>query len=311
MLERGGGPQRTRAEGPLLTLDDVFWFLYLYPLRIFAAFGSQRLIHCVGRLFVFRARERRDLAARRILAAQTAGISREEAPRIARQWLENSKSRMIDDLILSWPFRRRKLRCAGMKGFEHLTQALASGKGVILLTAHFCATRMAKRYLTNLGYPMLTVRDQIAGGDWWGRAGRRILEPRRQKFLHSLIGESTYVGDPGCTLKIFQRLRSSGIVHIHFDGRSGKKSVSWPFLGVPRSFSTGIFEIVRLSGCTVVPMLCLGSSSALHISFASPLHIVEASGREEFVRANLPKFVGSIEEQIKTHPEEWEEWMSF
>jgi hypothetical protein len=58
-------------------------------------------------------------------------------------------------------------------------------------------------------------------------------------------------------------------------------------------------------------MLCLGRSSAFRIIFDSALDIVQASEREEFVRANLPTFVESIERQIRDYPEEWEEWMSF
>lgn len=34
------------------------------------------------------------------------------------------------------------------------------------------------------------------------------------------------------------------------------------------------------------------------------------SGRGEFIRANLPAFVQTIEKQILDYPEEWEQWMS-
>ena len=301
-------PMRHRV--PLLTVDDLLWFLYLYPLRVLSAFVPQRLIYSIGGQFQFRARERRDMAARRMLTTQCAGIAGDQVPRIAANFLANSAIRMLDDLVLSWPSCPKKLRCNGIQGLEHLDRGKSAGKGVILLTAHFCATRVAKRYLATIGHPILGVRDQTQGGDWWGRFGRRVLEPRRMELLHAIIGESVCIQDPECALKILRRLRSGGLVHIHFDGQSGTRNLPWSFLGSPRFFSTGIFDLVRLSGCAVVPMLCLGRSSAFRIVFGPMLEIVQAPGREEFIRANLPAFVQIVEKQILDYPEEWEQWMS-
>ncbi len=131
------------------------------------------------------------------------------------------------------------------------------------------------------------------------------------EFLRAVIGEAVYVQDPASTLKILRRLRSGGLVKIHFDGHSGTRTTPGPFLGLPRHFSTGIFDLVRLSGCAVVPMLCLGRSTAFRVIFSPMLDIVKAPGREAFIRANLPAFVQTIEKQIRDHPGEWEQWMSF
>jgi hypothetical protein len=37
---------------------------------------------------------------------------------------------------------------------------------------------------------------------------------------------------------------------------------------------------------------------------------VRAPGRDEFIEANLPAFVETMEQQILKHPEEWEQWGS-
>jgi len=295
---------------PLITVDDLFWFLYLYPLRILSAFVPRRPMHWIGRLFGFCVRRRRDGVAHRMLAAQPAGIPGDHLQRIAGKFLANSAIRMMDDLVISWPSFPRKLRCSGIQGLEHLERAKSAGNGVLLLTGHFCATRVAKRYLASTGYPILTVRDELWEGDWWGRWGRRMLARRRLEFLQRIGGESVYIQDRGCTLKILRWLRSPGLVNIHFDGQSGRKSAPWSFLGAPRSFSTGVLDLVRLSGCAVVPMLCLGSSSAFQIRFGPMLEIAHPGGRDEFVQANLPAFVRAIEKQILDYPEEWEQWMT-
>ncbi len=275
-----------------------------------SAISPRSLLYSLGRLSWFRARKRRDGVARRMLKAQCPGIPRDRIPQIAGKFLANSAIRMLDDLVVSWPSYARRLRCREIEGLDHLDRARSAGKGVILLTVHFCAIRIAKQHLAASGYPILTVRDEIAEGDWWGRLGRRVLAPRRVKFLQAIMGESVDIQDRGCVLKIVKRLRSGGLVNIHFDGLAGARTTPWPFLGTRRNFSTGIFDIVRLSGCAVVPMICLGRSSDFRISFGPMLDIMQASGRDEFIQGNLPAFVETVEGQIVDHPEEWEQWMS-
>ena len=298
------------AAEPLLTIDDLLWFLYLYPLRILSAIAPRRFLYPFGKLSWFRARKRRDVAARRMLKARRPGMSDDQIRHIAERFLANSAVRMLDDLVLSWPSYARRLRCREIEGLDHLERARSGGKGVILLTVHFCAIRIAKQYLASRGFPILTVRDEIAEGDWWGRLGRRFLAPRRVEFLEAIMGESVNVQDRGCVLKIVGRLRSESLVNIHFDGLAGAKTTPRTFLGARRNFSTGIFDIVRLSGCAVVPMLCLGRSSDFRIVFGPMLEIVQPPGRDEFIGANLPAFVETMEQQILQHPEEWEQWMS-
>lgn len=296
---------------PLLTFKDVLWFLYLYPLRFLAAFVPQHLIYPIGKLVQLCAPRRTDRAAQRILSARSPAISPEQARRIAATFLANSAFRMLDDLVLSWPSFPRRLKCDGIQGLEHLERARSAGRGVILLAAHFCAGRVAKGYLASRGYAISTVRDQLDAGDWWGRWGRRFLAPRRMELLNRIMADGICAQDRGASLKILHALRSGGLVDIHFDGRSGTRFAPWPFLGVSRQFSTGVLDLVRLSGCAVVPMLCLGRSSGFRVVFDPMLEIAEAGERDEFIRRNLPTFVEAIERQVSRHPEEWEEWMSF
>lgn len=60
------------------------------------------------------------MVTRRMLAAQGAGMTPDQAPRIAREFIANSTFRMLDDLVLSRPRFARKVRCTGIEGIEHL-----------------------------------------------------------------------------------------------------------------------------------------------------------------------------------------------
>jgi lauroyl/myristoyl acyltransferase len=106
-----------------------------------------------------------------------------------------------------------------------------------------------------------------------------------------------------------RRLRAGGLAIVQLDGRGRTKAmIEQVFLGVPRPVPTGIVEIIRLSDCAVVPMLCLGRSNGFRIRFDPMLAIQAAPSREAFVSANVPRFLAVVERQIVENPEEWRLW---
>jgi Kdo2-lipid IVA lauroyltransferase/acyltransferase len=309
--DAGFAVSRSRAgRAPLCTFEDVLWLLYLYPLRLISALTSPAWLYRAGKLanpfLQFQAREPRKRALRRILTLRP-GVTRTEAVRIVRQSISNDMFRKLDDLILLRPSHRQMLRCTGIEGLQHLEQAIATGNGVILLTAHFCATRIAVRYLATLGYPALTVHNQKPWSPSEGRLGR-ILWPRYSELRRQGNPDVVYIQDAECSPKILRRLRSGGLVHIQFDALKAKTVVEGPFLGVPWRFPAGPFDFARLSGCAVVPMLCLGRSTGFQVRFSPMLDVKMVASREEFVDANLSAFKEVFERQIADYPEEWRLW---
>jgi lauroyl/myristoyl acyltransferase len=77
------------------------------------------------------------------------------------------------------------------------------------------------------------------------------------------------------------------------------------------SRTAGIFDVVRLSGCAAVPMLCAGGIAGFRISFNPMLDVAKADSRDEWLAVNLPGFVRALEKQIADHPEEWRLWTHF
>lgn len=197
----------------------------------------------------------------------------------------------------------------GLSGIEHLDRARSTGKGVLVLTGHFYALRVARRHLATLGYPMLTVRSRQAPDSRAGRLGRRLLHSQLAELRCQTNQDAVYVQDPDCTLKILKRLRSGGMVNILLDSWQGARTVEGSLFGAPYRFSAGLFDIIRLSGCAVIPMLSSGRSTGFHIAFSPMLVLVEAPTRDEFASANLRRLEHVLENQIAAHPEEWTLWV--
>ena len=298
---------------PLSTVNDLLWFLYLFPLRLLSAVGPRGLLYRIGRLaeplVQFHWRRRREKAIGWIASA--CCCTPDQAARIARQSISNNMLRILDDLFLLQPSRTQAVPRASIKGVEHLERALSAGKGVIILTGHFCANRIAEKYLASCGYPMLSVHNQRPSNKGAGRLGRRFLQPRYLELQRRANPDVVYMQDAECSLKILGRLRSGGLVNLQLDGLAATRAVEGTFLGISWRFGAGIFELTRLSGCAVVPMLCLGGGSEFQIRFSATLAVVRANSADEFLSANLPVFTQALEKLVVDQPEEWRLWTHF
>ncbi len=305
-------PEQSQVAPPLVTLNDLLWLLYLYPIRLLSRVLPRWSLYAIGKLsdpiIQFHARRLKAKAVPWIVRAcrTTPG----HALRIASQSLSNNIFRILDELLLLRPSCSKMLRCTGIDGIQHLESAIARGKGVILLVGHFRANRIAVRYLAGKGYPALAVHNQRPSNKAEGRLGR-FLQPRSIQLQKRAYPDVVYIQDPDCSLNIMRRLRAGGLTVLQFDGRGGTKLLEQVFLGVPWRVPSGIFEIVRLSDCAVVPMLCLGRSSGFRIHFDPMLAIAGAPSRDAFVSANSPTFLNAVERQIIENPEEWTVWNHF
>jgi lauroyl/myristoyl acyltransferase len=294
---------------PLVTLNDLFWLLYVYPIRLLATVLPRWSLYALGKLsdpiIQFDARRRKARAARWI--AQACRTTPTHARRIASQSISNGTFRALDGLLLLRPSWEKMLCCTAIDGIQHLERAIARGKGVVLLTGHFCANRIALRYLAGQGHAALSVHNQGVRNKSAGRLGKLFVQPRVAPLQERANPDQVFVQDPDCSLRIMRRLRAGGLVALQIDARGGR-AIDQVFLGVPWRIRPGIFELIRLSDCAVVPMLCVGRSGGFRIRFDPMLEIDGASSREAFMSANLSRFLAVVEKQITENPEEWRLW---
>ena len=296
-------------EGPLFTFGDLFFWLYLYPLPKIAGILPARALDWIAGLgdplMQFQARHKKARARRWMVACGCA--SRSGAGKIARQSVSRQLSGYLNDLMLLSPRRAKALECTGIDGAEHYERARAQQKGVILISGHFACGRAAASYLTRRGDAILAVHNQLSPNRNGGRLGRALM-PRFTELRRRAYPNVVYIQDPQCSLKILKTLRCGGSVKIQIDGAAGTKYIECTFLGAPWRMPVGIFDLIRISGCAVVPMMATGNGRSFRILFEEPLSIQHGGSREEFIAANWPILLGAIEKQILDHPEEWTLW---
>lgn len=297
---------------PLIAVKDLLWLIYLYPVRLMASRLPVPLLHAFGRAIdpLYRLTVRTQMREALALMRQAFGATRTDAELnlLCRRFVGNAVRRTLDDLHLARPDAEARLRPPVITGLEHLQGAIAAGRGVLLIGGHFHANRVGKLHLRAMGFPVVSIRNHRPPDAWMGRLGEAFLQPRYIDFLGGVIREEVDSRDPECTLKILRTLRAGGLLHLLIDEYRATHTIKQPFLGGTRPFPTGFLELVRVSGCAVVPMLCTGSLAGCRIAFGEPLRLTPVPDRAAFAAANLPLFVRTLENQIREAPEEWDLW---
>jgi len=287
--------------------------VYLYPARWLARVLPVRSLYGLGDASAVFAsaclRGPRKALLERLAVAFNADTADPRLRAIADRYFRNTILAYFDDLLIERLLRGLRLRNVEIVHLENLTEALSAGRGAVLVSGHFFATRLAKRYLATIGFPSLSVRNSEPPDRRAGQLGIRLLQKRYMAFLGKVVGDEVSIHDPDCSLKMLARLRSGGLVYCHVDATFSQEVVKRRFFGQEETFAAGFLHVAKLAGCPLVPLLCLGNSRRLRIEFGRALRLENAPDRRSFAETNLTEVLRILEEQIKSHPAEWDFWI--
>lgn len=296
----------------LVTPLDLAYLVYLYPGRFAARALPPRLFmhgcHALIRL-ALRAvgGPRRRVAASMRAAFPTA--TEDQVQAWAAAAVEGFLVRAAQDLVTSRLVAGGHLADVQIEGAEHLEAARAAGRGAVVCSGHFLATRLARCWLAARGMPMQPTRKGILPTRRVGRLGHQVLQPAYERFLHEMIGDEILVRERGSTLRILRHLREGGTVYAHLDTKFASRSTTHPFLGRLEEFGAGLLEVIYLTRAPLVPVAFAGDWRRLRIAFSEPLALAEAPDRGSFVRDNVPRVAATLEGLIRRHPDQWEYWV--
>ncbi|MGD0011552.1 MAG: lysophospholipid acyltransferase family protein [Terriglobia bacterium] len=291
---------------PWITIKDIAWLLYLYPVRLMARISpfvilwfEPLTLKCsllLSKGIQQRVGNRMKQALERIDDAHINSV--------VSQYLRFYLERIVDDLFLDKFARQLVSEKVSFRGMEYLQHASDQKRGVLLVSGHFFASRLAKRILAELGFPILSVRLKAPRHAGMGKLGERILQKKYMRFLHGVIQDEVYVQDKDCSLKILQRLRQGGLVNIHLDARFAAQQIPVPFLGGKRSFPVGFLRLCQIAGSPLVPFWFSGDRRQVEIEFEPPINLAETD-TEEVLRS----LVCRLEKRILARPEQYEWWI--
>ena len=256
---------------------------------------------------------RRRRQSREQILAQTLDISAAETQRVVKRCFYEFWNSVFS--LPHYGIQRSDSQTAELRGLDHLKNALAKGRGVILWESNSFGKRvLAKRVLHQNGFSVCQIHAQnhlegFRNSESW--IAKNVIQPFFEDREKPFVKEILYLtsGDISFNRALFERLQRNAILCIAADGRQGHKFVPVQFLGQSALFSTGMISLAKLSVATILPLFCIqrGTEKAAVI-IEAPIQIEASGDRERGLERSVKQYAGVLESYIRTYPEQYLSW---
>ena len=188
------------------------------------------------------------------------------------------------------------------EGEKRLREALAKGKGVIAVTAHFGNFPIMMLRCAQKGYKVNAIirpaRDAVL---------EQYLLKRRQE-----VGIETIYAVPRrqCVAKTLQALRNNEVVFILMDQNfGGKGGVYIDFFGQKAATATGPVTFAQRTGAEILPMFIHRTGDDRHtVTIEPPIPLAQGRDDREVAEKTMTQITQLIERYVRRYPYHWA-WM--
>lgn len=183
-------------------------------------------------------------------------------------------------------------------GRENLDAALAKGKGVILVSAHFG------------NFPLMLVKLSLEDYQTAGIM-RYMRDERVEKIFvakRSRMGIKTIYSQPRkvCVEESIRTLRNNELLFVPIDQNFGSGGVFVDFFGRQAATATGPVVLALRTDAAILPCFIVRQKDDRHkIIFEPALNLERAGDYQETVIRNIQKLTNIIEFYIRKYPAEW------
>lgn len=263
------------------------------------------LVHAIMRLFLGIAfcltiRQKR-IARESLQIAFGPEKSSKEIEQIIKANFDNVGQAMIEMLHVMYHPHAVNNKVV-FEGKENLDKALARGKGVLAVTAHFGNFPLMMLYCARMGYKTSCII-------------RPTRDPVIEEFLvkkRNELGLKTIYAVPRqqCVTESIRALRNNEVVFVLLDQNFGANGgVFVDFFGQKAATATGPVVLARRTGAAILPMFITRQKDDTHKICIEPIfEVEERADEEETLLVNTSRITQLIERYIRRYPYEWG-WM--
>jgi len=182
-----------------------------------------------------------------------------------------------------------------VQGLDNIDQALRSGHGIIMFTAHFGNLDIAGQMFALEGYPITIVAEHLQPE----RLYHYVSSLRESKGL-KLIPSDTFLRP------LYRALRSNEIVGLAADRNLTGTGTLVSFFGAPALLPDGHVRLALRTGAKLLPAFSIRRPDNTFEAFAEPALELETTGDTERDTANaMVSLVAVLEKHIRRYPEQW------
>jgi KDO2-lipid IV(A) lauroyltransferase len=186
-------------------------------------------------------------------------------------------------------------RVVKVDGWENVEKALAAGKGLIMVSAHFGNIEIVLHILLFRGVPVTIPVERVQPEILF----QYICRVRTSKGLRLIPID-------GPILELFRALRRGEIAGLAADRDITQSGVMVDFFGTPARLPDGHVQLALRTRAPIV----MGFSQRLPDNtfvarFEPSLELESTGDHERDVRAGLEKVIAIMERYISQHPEQW------
>ena len=194
---------------------------------------------------------------------------------------------------------------------SHYTDAVARGKGVVVVSMHFgaweaglAAWNGGKGQLALLAEQLRPQKlfEAIAGAR--GALGVKVIPIDVDTMLSGDTQTARRIG-AAAMREVFKHLRAGGGVAIAIDRDLTGTGTMLPFFGAPASIPLGVVEVAMRSGAAIVPVVLPRTDWGVE-GYVFPEMVYDpAAPRDAEVERVTRGILALFEDVIREHPEQW------
>jgi len=195
------------------------------------------------------------------------------------------------------PFERFLLKIK-IEGKEHLDAALARGKGVIALGAHFGSFTLLGTRLAIEGYPFNLIVNVGRFRKLWGKLA----------YYQGIVGQQTIPLKPvpASIKKSLNCLHRNEILYIVADEQQRRGGFPVPFFGQVAYSPPGPAILSLKTGAPILPMFILRDDELNRtLVIKSPLQFEPTKDQRKDIERLTYQSTKAIEETVRQYPTQW------